>query len=88
MFKYLDNEMEREKAEEEREQLKLYIIYLSQIFSQPLHEKPSPKFMQAKKEFEKMITPEDNSRPRKPAKVYEWDFERKARLQNSNAGRG
>ena len=74
MLKYMDMELEKERAKAEQEKAKMYIQYLSNIFSQPLQEKPSQDYLRAKKEFENLLMPEVVG-GNKSAKKYEWDFD-------------
>ncbi len=75
MFKYLDMELEEERNLAEQEKAKMYIQYLSNIFSQPQMEKPDPEFTRAKEEFEKLIMPNNDKKDVSPKKTYEWDFD-------------
>lgn len=66
--------MEKERNKADQEKARMYIQYLSNVFSQPLQEKPKPEFLRAKKEFEEMLMPT----PQKgevQGKTYEWDFD-------------
>ncbi len=67
-------ELEKERAKTEQEKARLYIQYLTNIFSQPLQEKPSQEYLRAKKEFERLITPEIENEGKEDLK-YEWDFD-------------
>ncbi|GGB41745.1 hypothetical protein F3157_08125 [Virgibacillus dakarensis] len=70
----MDMTLEREREQAEHEKAKMYIQYLSNIFSRPQEGKPDPKFIQAKREFERLLMPEN--RPEKGStKTYEWDFD-------------
>lgn len=80
LFKFMEMALEERQQEAEQERARMFIQYLSNIFSQPMQEKPSPKFLRAKREFEQLLSGEAEQQPKKPAKVYEWDFEREKRL--------
>lgn len=70
----MDMTLEKERRDLEQERAKMYINYLSNIFSQPLKEKPSQEFLRAKKEFESLIMPESDGKSVKSKKL-EWDFD-------------
>jgi len=75
LFKYMDMELEEERNQAEQEKAKMYIQYLSNIFSQPQEGKPDPKFARAKKEFESLLMPKTNQKEKESTKDYEWDFD-------------
>ncbi len=75
LFKYLDMELEEERNLAEQEKAKMYIQYLSNIFSQQQMEKTDPKFKRAKEEFERLIMPNNDKKDVSPKKTYEWDFD-------------
>lgn len=77
LFKYMDMTLEKEKRQEEQERVKLYIQYLSNVFSQQIDD---PKFQHAKKEFEQLIKPEKQA-DKGLAQTYEWDFDPKDVLE-------
>lgn len=54
----MDMQLEKEREELEQEKAKMYIQYLSNIFSHPPQEKPSAKYLRAKKEFESLLMPD------------------------------
>ncbi|MFD2210728.1 hypothetical protein ACFSMW_13540 [Virgibacillus halophilus] len=66
----MDMTLEKEKRQEEQERVKLYIQYLSNVFSQQIDDS---KFQSAKKEFEQLIRPEKQA-DKGLAQTYEWDF--------------
>lgn len=71
----MEYEVEEMKAEAEKERVKMYIQYLSQVFAQPSDNK---KFLRAKKEFEKMLMPDTKTgieSNNKEYKNYDWDFD-------------
>ncbi len=68
----MDMELEKDRNKADQERARMYIEYLSRIFSQPLQEKPSQEFLRAKKEFESLIKPDNDSGK---SKEYEWDFD-------------
>lgn len=70
----MDMELEKERNKAEQEKAKMYIQYLSNVFSQPLQEKPSEEYLRAKKEFESLITPNVDA-DKDISKQYEWDFD-------------
>jgi len=82
LFKYMDMELEQEREKAEREKARMYIQYLSNIFSQPQEGKPDPKFARAKKEFESLLMPKGNQKE-KDAKTYEWDFDPNELIENN-----
>lgn len=60
--------------EAEKEQAKMWISYLTALFTQPsLGGKEDPQFAQARKEFIETIKPKKKDELKGPAKVYEWD---------------
>jgi hypothetical protein len=69
----MDMELEQEREQAEQEKAKMYIQYLSNIFSQPREGKPDPKFERARKEFESLLMPE-TEKEKKSTTEYEWDF--------------
>jgi len=87
LFKYMDMELEQEREKAEQEKAKMYIQYLSNIFSQPQEGKPDPKFARAKKEFESLLMPKTNQKEKESAKTYEWDFDPNELLENSEQER-
>lgn len=70
----MDMTLEKERSKAEQEKARMYIQYLSNIFSQPLQEKPSQDFLRAKEEFERLIKP-DTNKGKGAEKQYEWDFD-------------
>lgn len=66
--------IEKEKEEAEQEKARMYIQYLSNIFSRPQQGKPDAKFTRAKKEFERLLMPDNNSE-KDSKQAYEWDFD-------------
>lgn len=70
----MDMELEKERNKAEQEKAKMYIQYLSNVFSQPLQEKPSEEYLRAKKEFESLIIPNVDA-DKEISKQYEWDFD-------------
>lgn len=64
----------QEEMEAEKEQAKMWIAYLTAVFTQPsLGGKEDPNFARARKEFIDSITPKPRIEEKGPAKVYEWD---------------
>lgn len=82
----MDMELEKEREEAEKEKAKMYIQYLSNIFSQPQMGKPDPKFERAKKEFESLLMP-DSPNKKGSKKVYEWDFDPSELIENKEERR-
>lgn len=80
----MDMELEQERNLAEQEKAKMYIQYLSNIFSQPQEGKPDPKFKRAKEEFESLLMPKNEKKEVGPSKTYEWDFD-PSELIESNA---
>lgn len=76
----MDMQLEKEREELEQEKAKMYIQYLSNIFSHPPQEKPSAKYLRAKKEFESLLTPDGKKEKARP-KQYEWDFDPETLLE-------
>jgi hypothetical protein len=74
LLKYMDMTLEKERNKTEQEKARMYIQYLSNIFSQTLQEKPSQEFLRAKKEFESLLMPDSKQDTKKK---YEWDFDPK-----------
>ena len=75
LLKFMDMTLEKEEAEAEHEKAKMYIQYLANVFSQQQEGKPDPNFIQAKKEFEKLLRP--NTTKNESKKDYDWDFDEK-----------
>lgn len=71
----MDMTLEKERSLAEQEKARMYINYLSNIFSRPQEGNPDPKFERAKKEFEDLLIPKFNNTESKPKKNYEWDFD-------------
>ena len=78
----MDMELEVERNLAEQEKAKMYIQYLSNIFSQPQEGKPDAKFQRAKDEFESLLMPNDNKKAKEPKKLYEWDFDPETLLEH------
>ena len=80
----MDMELEVERNLAEQEKARMYIQYLSNIFSQPPKDdrKPDPKFLRAKEEFESLLMPSDNKKKKEPKKIYEWDFDPETLLEH------
>lgn len=70
LLQYMDMTLEREKKNAEKEQLEWWIDYLSRTFSQQPMGNPDSQYIQAKRDFERMLMPT----PKAPTRVYEWDF--------------
>lgn len=79
----MDMELEQERAKAEQEKAKMYIQYLSNIFSQPQEGKPDPKFKRAKEEFESLLMPKTGQKEKGPSKTYEWDFDPNELIENN-----
>lgn len=77
----MDMELEEERNLAEQEKARMYIQYLSNIFSQTQMGKPDPKFQQAKKEFESLLMPRSKEKEKK--KLYEWDFDPNELIENN-----
>lgn len=76
----MDMQLEKERNQAEQEKARMYIQYLSNVFSQPLQEKPKQEYLRAKKEFESLLKPDvggDNG------KQYEWDFDPQELIENT-----
>lgn len=71
----MDMELEVERSLAEQEKAKVYIQYLSNIFSQPREGKPDARFERSKKEFENLLMPGGDKKEKETKKVYEWDFD-------------
>lgn len=82
LFKYMDMELDEERNLAEQEKARMYIQYLSNIFSQPQMGKPDHKFQKAKKEFESLLMPRSNKEKEKK-KLYEWDFDPNELIENN-----
>lgn len=80
----MDMELEQERAKAEQEKAKMYIQYLSNIFSQPLMDKPDPKYLKAKKEFESLLMPNTTDKYKESKKAYEWDFDPNEYIEQQN----
>lgn len=78
----MDMELEVERKLAEQEKTRMYIQYLSNIFSQPREGKPDPKFQRAKEEFESLLMPGENKKTKEPKKLYEWDFDPETLLEH------
>lgn len=76
----MDMALEKERNKAEQEKARMYIQYLSNIFSQPPQEKPSQEYLRAKKEFESLIKPDTNDGSSN-SKEYEWDFDPTAYIE-------
>lgn len=77
LFKYMEMEIEKDNARHRERQAEMYLNYLSRIFSQELQHKPTPEYLRAKSEFEKLINPmsDDKKKDNKLPKKLEWDFD-------------
>lgn len=78
----MDMELEVERNLADQEKARMYIQYLSNIFSQPREGKPDAKFLRAKEEFERLLMPSDDKKVIEPKKNYEWDFDPEALLEH------
>lgn len=65
--------LEQDEQIAKKEQMHMWINYMSNVFSQQSMGEPDPKFKQAKQEFEKALLPKGSNVP-KP-KELKWDFE-------------
>lgn len=83
----MDMTLEKEREQAEQEKAKMYIQYLSNIFSQPQEGKPDPKFLRARKEFERLLMPDMKSE-KDSTKEYEWDFDPDEVLEQQNTIEG
>ena len=77
LLRYMGMQMTKEEQEAEKEQAKMWINYLTAMFTQPSFSgKEDPQFVQARKEFVEQLKP----KAKKPktgeqsSKVIEWDF--------------
>lgn len=77
----MDMTLEKERNQSEQEKARMYIQYLSNIFSQPLQEKPNQEYLRAKKEFESLLKPDTKDGS---GKTYEWDFDPQELTENHN----
>ncbi len=76
LMKYMSMAIEDSEDKHKEKQAELYINYLSQIFSQPLQEKPSAEYTKAKKEFEELINPTPKKQGAiKSPQAMGWDFD-------------
>ncbi|WP_128738587.1 hypothetical protein [Lederbergia galactosidilytica] len=80
----MDLQLEKEEQEAEKEKARVWLNYLTAMFTQPSYGKEDPKLTQARNDFIKAIQPKQEHGP---AKVYDWDFELMKRLQNPKEGR-
>ena len=78
LLKFMDLQLEKEEKEAEKERARVWLNYLTTVFTQPSHGKEDAKLTQARREFIKAIQPEQKPGP---AKVYDWDFELMKRLK-------
>ncbi|WP_156520676.1 hypothetical protein [Oceanobacillus sp. Castelsardo] len=79
----MDMALEEERNQAEQEKAKMYIQYLSNIFSQPQMDKPDPKYLKAKKEFESLLMPNSKGKQKEPKQAYEWDFDPTKFIENN-----
>ncbi|WP_342512790.1 hypothetical protein MKY34_19615 [Sporosarcina sp. FSL K6-1522] len=77
-MKFMDLHLEKEEQEAEKERARVWLNYLTTIFTQPSYGKEDPQFKRARQDFIKAIQPEQKA---EPAKVYNWDFELMKRLK-------
>lgn len=77
----MDMELEVERNLAEQEKVRMYIQYLSNVFSQQREGKDA-NFERKKKEFESLLMPSDNKKVIEPKKTYEWDFDPETLLEH------
>lgn len=85
LLEYMHMKIKQEEQEAEKEQAKMWINYLTALFTQPsLGGKEDPQFARAKKEFVDSLMPKPKQKQEQlngPAKVYDWDFEKMKALK-------
>ncbi|MCP3026601.1 hypothetical protein [Halobacillus sp. A5] len=89
LLKFMDMELQQEETESEKEQHRMWLNYLSMIYSQRPEGKEPPRLQKAREDFHNVIKPKDKVKPSEqygPAKVYDWDFERLKRIQQQQKG--
>lgn len=79
LLKYMNMQMTKEEMEAEKEQAKMWINYLTAVFTQPsFGGEEDPSFTQAKKEFANFLMPKQKQLPNEPpnpeAEKAEWNF--------------
>ena len=73
----MDMALEKDEEEAEKEKHRIWMQYLSLIYSQKSEGKEPAKLSQARNEFVKSIQPTvKNEQNKVPAKVYHWDFKK------------
>ncbi|MEK4303624.1 hypothetical protein [Oceanobacillus sp. FSL K6-0251] len=77
----MDMALEKEESEAEHERAKMYIQYLSNVYSQK-QEGKNPQFERDRKEFEKMLNPQKERK--ETNKTYEWDFDPQELIEQQN----
>lgn len=83
----MDMELEKDEAEAEKERYRIWMHYLSLLYSQRPEGKEPPKLKQARDEFVNAIKPQEKQPDQiGPAKVYDWDFEKLKRIQQQQKG--
>lgn len=85
----MDMELEKDEGEVEKEQHRLWMNYLSLIYSQRPEEKEPPSKKRAREEFVETLKPKQKPSSQQqlgPAEVYDWDFERLKRIQQKQKG--
>lgn len=77
LLEYMSMKIKQEEQEAEKEQAKMWINYLTAVFTQPsFGGKEDPQFARSRKEFVDSIMPQKKEPVKElngPAKVYEWD---------------
>ncbi|MER2090922.1 MAG: hypothetical protein ABS920_14380 [Sporosarcina sp.] len=78
LLKFMDLHLEKDEQEAEKERARVWLNYLTTVFTQPSFGKEDAQLTQARRDFIKAIQPEQKPGP---AKVYDWDFELMKRLK-------
>lgn len=76
---------ESDEHEAEKEKFKIWLNYLTSVYTQPSYGKEDPKFAQGKRDFIDTIKPSPPPSNR-PAIVYDWDDEVMKRLKARQEG--
>lgn len=87
LFGYMENEFKRQEAEAEKERVRIFLNFLSNVYSQPSQGKDDAKFNRDRSKFIESITPEQKAQQATP-QSFDWDPDLMERIkQRQNGGK-
>lgn len=87
LFGYMDSEMKRVEAEAEKERVRIFLNFLSNVYSQPSQGKDDAKFNRDRSKYIESITPDKQTSKAAP-QSFDWDPDLMERIkQRQNGGK-